>query len=145
MAFACYNRAIFWNFFVNRMVTKKSTVFFIFFICAVCTWLFYLKYSVVQLEDRIRRAKQGIAEEKKNQRILKAEWKSLTSPERVQQLAKKYLNNMRQMEASQLKEFDSQLFHSERNYYKRTKRLSKLVDEILSERKGDMEASSKQE
>ena len=37
------------------------------------------------------------------------------------------------MEASQLCEFDPQLFNSEQNKYKRTKRLSKLVDEVLSE------------
>ena len=65
--------------------------------------------------------------------ILKSEWKSLTSPERIQQLAKHHLINMQQMEASQLCEFEPQLFHSEQNKYKRTKRLSKLVDEVLSE------------
>ena len=114
------------------MITKKSTVFFVFLTCAICTWLFYLKYSVIDIEDRIRRAKKEIIEERKNQHILKAEWKSLTSPERIQQLAKHHLN-MQQMEASQLYEFDPKLFHSEKKQYKRTKRLSKLVEEILSE------------
>lgn len=115
------------------MITKKSTIFFVFLTCVICTWLFYLKYSVVDIEDRIRHAKKAIVEEKKNQHILKAEWKSLTSPERIQQLAKHHLTNMQQMEASQLCEFEPQLFHSEQNKYKRTKRLSKLVDEVLSE------------
>lgn len=115
------------------MITKKSTIFFVFLTCVICTWLFYLKYSVVDIEDRIRHAKKAIVEEKKNQHILKAEWKSLTSPERIQQLAKHHLINMQQMEASQLCEFEPQLFHSEQNKYKRTKRLSKLVDEVLSE------------
>jgi len=115
------------------MITKKSTIFFVFLTCAICTWLFYLKYSVVDIEDRIRHTKKAIVEEKKNQHILKAEWKSLTSPERIQQLAKHHLINMQQMEASQLCEFDPQLFNSEQNKYKRTKRLSKLVDEVLSE------------
>lgn len=114
------------------MITKKSTIFFVFLTCAICTWLFYLKYSVVDIEDRIRQVKKAIAEERKNKHILKAEWKSLTSPERIQQLAKHHLN-MQQMEAAQLREFDPQLFHSEQNKYKRTKRLSKLVDEVLSE------------
>lgn len=114
------------------MITKKSTIFFVFLTCAICSWLFYLKYSVVDIEDRIRHAKKAIVEERKNQHILKAEWKSLTSPERIQHLAKHHLN-MRQMEAAQLREFDPQLFHAEKNKYKRTKRLSKLVDEILSE------------
>lgn len=114
------------------MITKKSTIFFIFLTCVICSWLFYLKYSVINIEDRIRYAKKTIIEERKNQHILKAEWKSLTSPERIQQLAKHHLN-MQQMEASQLREFDPQLFHAEKKQYKRTKRLSKLVDEILSE------------
>ena len=29
------------------MIIKKSTIFFIFLTCAICTWQFYLKYSVV--------------------------------------------------------------------------------------------------
>ncbi len=114
------------------MITKKSTVFFVFLTCAICTWLFYLKYSVVDIEDRIRYAKKQIIEERKNQHILKAEWKSLTSPERIQALTKRHLLDMKQMDVSQLKEFDSSLFHSEKSNYKRTKRLSQLVDEILS-------------
>lgn len=121
------------------MITKKSTVFFVFFTCAICTWLFYLKYSVIDIEDRIRRAKKSIIEEKKNQHILRAEWKSLTSPERIQSLARRHLN-LQQMEASQLQEFDPGLFHSEKVKYKRTKRLSKLVNEILSQQKSSKDA-----
>jgi cell division protein FtsL len=114
------------------MVTKKSTVFFVFLLCLVGSWLFYLKYSVISIEDRIRRAKKTIVEEQRNQHILQAEWKSLTSPERVQRLTMRYLN-MRQISPSQLKEFDPSIFHSETSKYKRTKRLSKLVDEILAQ------------
>lgn len=116
------------------MITKKSTVFFVFLTCAICTWLFYLKYSVIDIEDRIKRAKKSIIEERKNQHILRAEWKSLTSPERIQSLAKRHLN-LQQMEASQLQEFDPKLFHTEKVRYKRTKRLSKLVNEILDQQK----------
>lgn len=118
------------------MITKKSTVFFVFLTCGICSWLFYLKYSVIDIEDRIRYAKKAIVEEKKNQHILRAEWKSLTSPERIQALAKRHLN-LQQMDASQLREFDPQLFHSEKVRYKRTKRLSKLVNEILNQQKSN--------
>lgn len=117
------------------MVTKKSTVFFVFLTCGICTWLFYLKYSVIDIEDRIRQAKKAIIEEKKNQHILRAEWKSLTSPDRIQALANRHLTNLQQIGVSQLKEFDPKLFHSEKVRYKRSKRLSKLVSEILNQQK----------
>ncbi|MDR0968363.1 MAG: hypothetical protein LBL99_01860 [Holosporaceae bacterium] len=93
--------------------------------------MFYLKYTVISIEDRIRRASKDLVVERKNQHILKAEWKALTTPERIQRLAVKHLN-MRQIEPAQLREFDPSIFHSEKSRYKETKKLSKLVDEILS-------------
>lgn len=115
------------------MVTKKSTVFLVFLTSLMCTWLFYLKYSVIAIEDRIHYIKKVIVEEEKNRHILRAEWKSLTSPERIQRLAKRHLN-LQQMEAAQLHEFDLSLFNSEKSRYgKRTKKLSQLVNEILAE------------
>ncbi|MDR1361725.1 MAG: hypothetical protein LBJ16_00745 [Holosporaceae bacterium] len=113
------------------MVTKKSTVFFIFLIGVVGSWMFYLKYSVVSLEDRIAVASRGIINEKKNRHILRAEWKSLTSPERIQKLALKYLN-LKQVEPTQLREFDPAIFHSDKT--KKTKKLSKLVNDIMSQK-----------
>jgi len=117
------------------MIAKKSTVFFIILTIIVGSWLFHLKYSVVSIENRIRYAKKEIVEAKKNRHILKAEWKSLTSPERIQKLAVKHLN-MRQMDPSKLKEFDPSIFHSEVSKYKKTKRLSELVNEIISQDSG---------
>lgn len=114
------------------MIAKKSTIFFIVLTGVVGAWLFYLKYSVVSIENRIRYAKKEIIEAKKNQHILKAEWKSLTSPGRIQKLASKHLN-MRQMDPSNLKEFDPSIFHSEISKYKKTKRLSQLVNEIIAQ------------
>jgi hypothetical protein len=40
---------------------------------------------------------------------------------------------MRQLEPTQLREFDPAIFHSETSRYKKTKRLSQLVGEILSD------------
>lgn len=114
------------------MIAKKSTVFFIFLTCIVGSWLFYLKYSVVSIENRIRYARKEIIEERKNQHILKAEWKSLTSPERIQRLASKHLS-MKQMDPSKLREFDPSIFHAEVSKYKKTRRLSEIVDEIISQ------------
>jgi cell division protein FtsL len=112
------------------MVTSKSTVFLVFLTCVIGSWLFYLKYSVISIEDRIRVAKREIIEEKRSQHILKAEWRSLTSPERIQRLAVQYLN-MHQMEPRQLQEFDPSIFHSDSIKNKKNKKLSRLVDEVL--------------
>ncbi|MDR2067991.1 MAG: cell division protein FtsL [Holosporaceae bacterium] len=114
------------------MITKKSSIFFAVLVCAIGAWLFYIKYSVLFIENRIKQAKKEIAVERRNQHILKAEWKTMTSPERIQRLAIKHLK-MRQIEPKQLCEFDASIFHSEKSKYKETKRLSKLVDEIFSQ------------
>jgi hypothetical protein len=98
--------------------------------------MFHLKYTVVSLEDRARRLKSEIIQEKKNYHILKAEWKALTSPERIQQLTMKYLN-MRPTEPIQLREFDPSLFHSDKSRYKKNKRLSELIEEIFSLKDSD--------
>ncbi|MDR2766537.1 MAG: cell division protein FtsL [Holosporaceae bacterium] len=114
------------------MITKKSSLFLAILICATGAWLFYLKYSVVSMENRLHKLRREIASERKNQHILKAEWKALSSPERIQRLATRHLK-MRQIEPKQLMEFDASIFHSEKKKYKETKRLSKLVDEIVSQ------------
>ena len=54
------------------MSSKKATVFFSFFICFAGTILFYLKYSVVDIEDRIHTAKKELKIEKMNSHILRA-------------------------------------------------------------------------
>ncbi len=115
------------------MITKKYTIFFVFLICLIGSWLFYVKYSVISIEDRIRKAKKEIAIEQKNQHILRAEWKSLTSPKRVQDLAQKHLK-MRPIMPTQIRKFDLSLFHSEKSRHKKSKKLSKLIGEIFSER-----------
>ncbi|MDR2106985.1 MAG: hypothetical protein LBO73_00460 [Holosporaceae bacterium] len=118
------------------MLTKRSSILFSLLIFAIGSWLFYLKYTVVSIEDRIRYLKKELIQEKNNHHILKAEWKALTTPERIQQLAVKYLR-MRPTEPIQLKEFDPSLFHSDKSRYKKTKKLSELAEEILSMRDSD--------
>ncbi len=113
------------------MVSKKFTVFFSFFICLSGSVLFGLKYSVMSIEDRIHYAKKALETEKKNQHILRAEWKALTTPDRIQKLTLKYLP-MKQIEPKQLKEYDSSLFHNNSKNIQHKKRLSKLISEILS-------------
>ena len=112
------------------MGSKKATIFFSFFICVAGTILFYLKYSVMDIEDRIYRAKKQIKIEKENNHILNAEWKALTTPERVQRLALKHLR-MQQIHPQQLKEYDPSIFHQS-SKKSDTKKLSKIISEMIA-------------
>lgn len=114
------------------MTTKKSTILFILIIAITWAGLFYIKYTVMSIEDRIKIAKAEILKTQKNLHILKAEWKSLITPQRLQRLVKNHLN-MQQMEPEQLMEFNPSIFHSEKERYKETKKLSELVKIIMSE------------
>lgn len=118
------------------MIIKKSSVFWIFLICAIGSWLFYVKYGVMQVEDRIKQVRCEIVEERKNYHILKAEWKALTTPDRIQRLAVKYLQ-VSQMNPEQLCEYDASIFHDEVAKYKKTQKLSKLISKIMAQREND--------
>ncbi|MBO7537185.1 MAG: cell division protein FtsL [Alphaproteobacteria bacterium] len=113
------------------MVSKRASIFFSFFICVAGTVLFYLKYSVMDIEDRIYRAKKELKIEKANNHILRAEWKALTTPERVQRLAIKHLK-MKQILPQQLREYDPSIFQSD-SKKQNTKKLSKIISEMVAE------------
>ncbi|MBO7454681.1 MAG: hypothetical protein K5766_03805 [Alphaproteobacteria bacterium] len=113
------------------MVSKRASIFFSFFICVAGTVLFYLKYSVMDIEDRIYKAKKELKIEKANSHILKAEWKALTTPERVQRLAIKHLK-MKQILPQQLREYDPSIFHSD-SKKQNTKKLSKIISKMVAE------------
>lgn len=112
------------------MISKRASIFFSFFICVAGTVLFYLKYSVMDIEDRIYKAKKELKIEKANNHILKAEWKALTTPERVQRLAVKHLK-MRQIHPQQLKEYNPLIFHSN-SKKQNTKKLSKIISKMVA-------------
>lgn len=115
------------------MIIKKSSLFLIFLICAIGSRLFYVKYGVMQIEDRIVQTKREIIEARRDHHILKAEWKALTTPERIQRLTEKYLKTA-QMDPEQLREYDPSIFHGETAKYKQTKKLSQLISEIMAQR-----------
>lgn len=125
------------------MIIKKSSLFLIFLICAIGSWLFYVKYGVMQIEDRIAQTKRAIINERRNRHILRAEWKGLTTPERIQRLAEKHLKVV-QINPEQLREYEPSIFHAEEKKYKQTKKLSKLINEIMSQREkeGQQEENS---
>ena len=126
-------------------MSKKYTVFFSFFICVAGSLLFYLKYSVVDIENRIAVATVELAKEKNNQHILKAEWKALTTPERVQRLAVKYLK-MQQALPQQVKEYDPDLFYNpKKKKNKGAKKLSQIISKMLSESESPVEVDSEDE
>lgn len=84
----------------------------------------------MDIEDRIYRAKRELKIEKDNNHILKAEWKALTTPERIQRLTVKHLN-MQQISPYQLKEYDYSIFHN--NAKKQNlKKLSRIISEMIS-------------
>lgn len=115
------------------MITSKSTVFFSCLICMIGAWLFFIKYSVISIEERIKYAAKEISNEKKNNHILKAELKALTSPARIQKLALNHLK-MQPMSPNQLKNFDISMFHDKPQQPTQVvKKLSEIAKEILEE------------
>ena len=124
------------------MIIKKSSLFLVFLICAIGSWLFYVKYGVMQIEDDIARTKRAIVEAKRDRHILRAEWKALTDPDRIQRLTEKYLN-VEQMNPEQMREHEPSLFHDEQPKAKHTKKLSRIISEIMEQReKEDNSAES---
>lgn len=88
----------------------------------------------MDIEDRIYKAKRELRIEKNNYHILRAEWRALTTPERIQRLTAKHLN-MQQISPHQLKEYDPSIFHNKDNKKHNTKKLSKMISEIMAKSK----------
>lgn len=84
----------------------------------------------MDIEDRIYRAKKELKTEKENNHILKAEWKALTTPERVQRLTMKHLK-MKQITPQQLKEYDPSIFNSS-SQKQSSKKLSRIISEMMA-------------
>jgi cell division protein FtsL len=54
--------------------------------------LFHVKYQVQALEDRLAKLNRAIVHEQEQIHVLRAEWTYLDRPERIEELAKKYLD-----------------------------------------------------
>lgn len=54
--------------------------------------LFQLKFKVHDLREEVTELKQKIISEKESIRVLRAEWAYLNNPDRIKNLAKKYLD-----------------------------------------------------
>jgi cell division protein FtsL len=71
---------------------QRSTTLLIFLALVVGFILFKVKYEVVETEQQLQQTLAHINREEENIHILKAEWSHLNEPQRLQKLAKKYLD-----------------------------------------------------
>ena len=69
----------------------RATVFWSLLAAFVGFGLFHVKYQVQKLEDRLAKLNRDIVREQEQIHVLRAEWTYLDRPERIEQLAKKYL------------------------------------------------------
>jgi cell division protein FtsL len=72
-------------------VSWRATVFWSVLAALVGFGLFHVKYQVQALEDRLAKLNRSIVLEQEQIHVLRAEWTYLDRPERIEQLAKKYL------------------------------------------------------
>ena len=70
----------------------RATVFWSLLAALVGFGLFHVKYQVQKLEDRLAKINRDIVREQEQIHVLRAEWTYLNRPERIEQLAKKYLD-----------------------------------------------------
>ena len=71
---------------------RFSTLFWALLVSASGYAMFQVKYEVVQLEDELARVNHQISSDNEQIRVLGAEWSFLNQPQRLEQLAKRYLN-----------------------------------------------------
>jgi len=72
-------------------VSWRATVFWSVLAALVGFGLFHVKYQVQTLEDRLAKVNRAIVREQEQIHVLRAEWSYLDRPERIEQLAQKYL------------------------------------------------------
>ena len=70
----------------------RATVFWSLLAALVGFGLFHVKYQVQKLEDRLAKINRDMVREQEQIHVLRAEWTYLNRPERIEQLAKKYLD-----------------------------------------------------
>ncbi len=70
---------------------KRSTLLLLLMAAAVSVALFVVKYSVQDLDDQMRSLTRDIAETREGIHVLKSEWSHLNQPDRLRQLAGRYL------------------------------------------------------
>lgn len=83
---------------------RQTTLLFLLLAGALSVALFTVKYQVQDLEDELVGLNKSIINERQSIHVLKAEWSHLNNPERLGNLAEKYLG-MKPVDPSQLADF----------------------------------------
>lgn len=72
-------------------MSRWATLFWCFSILSAGTFLFQVKYEVIQLETQLDQIKRQIIQDRQTIHLLKAEWGHLTDPTRLSRLSEQYL------------------------------------------------------
>ena len=70
---------------------RQTTILTLFVAAFMSVGLFYLKYEVANLEDRILNLNSSIVKYEEGIHVLKAEWSHLNNLSRIKDLASRYL------------------------------------------------------
>jgi cell division protein FtsL len=84
---------------------RSTTLLAILLAAALSLVLFTVKYQVQDLETELTGLERGIVGEERAIHVLRAEWSHLNDPERLRELAQRYLG-MGPVSARQLETFD---------------------------------------
>lgn len=87
-------------------MSQKLTALAVFLLVAVCFGLFQVKYRVEDMRDRAEALSLRHNEEVAAIRVLKTEWAYLTRPQRLQELAERFLP-LQPVEAKQVDALDT--------------------------------------
>lgn len=71
---------------------RYTAPFFLGTVAGCAAFLFWTSQSVQQAQDRLADVKAGLAQEKQSLRVLRAEWDYLSRPDRLEALARQYLD-----------------------------------------------------
>jgi hypothetical protein len=73
------------------MVSRISTIFWMILIVAAALGLYVVKYQVQSMQEELAKQENILRDEREALHVLEAEWAYLNKPQRLQQLAEKYL------------------------------------------------------
>jgi cell division protein FtsL len=85
---------------------RPGTILWLLLVMAVGYAMFQVKYEVMQQEESLARINKDIADARDRIRMLDAEWNYLSQPNRVKQLAARYLD-LSPMSAAQIVALDA--------------------------------------
>lgn len=88
------------------MIIRISTIIWMILLVVGVFGLYMVKYKVREVKAEVAATERQLAEEKRNQHVLDAEWTYLNRPERLKSLSAKYLD-VKPMRGQQLADFVS--------------------------------------